>query len=347
MGAVTTVYVPLLVVSFVPMVAALYAVLDNLDRRGGKPLAVMLGSTLVWTLGQLVGTTATEYTVALYANRFMYFGVTGVTFGWFLFALLYTDYDRYVNTASVGLLLVEPLAVLGLVFTNTRQDIWVSDVVARGETLESATLACDAAICYGSSGPAFLAHTLYSYLLLGIGAVLVLRRVSDSDALHRAGVVSMVVGVLVPTLGNALSLFVLPDGAPDLTPVTFGVAGVAIVLALYRYSVVDSGPLASQANVDDRDQPAFLVDDQDTFVDCNVAGAAVLGVDADVATGSDVDAAFADQPALHDRYRDGGDVEGLELTDDLSGESYTIHTESVTAPNRTREGTLFLLENAD
>lgn len=350
MALVDTLYAATLVVSIPIIGVALYYVLDNLGKRGANPLAALLGGAIVWVSFALIYSIAPTYDVALWANRLQYVGIVINPAAWVLFALLYSDRERLVNKFSVGLLSIEPLAVLGLVFTNRSHDLWNAAVVPEGATymVDGAQVTCDAMICYGATGPAFVAHALYSYVLLLAGAALVLSRALRSDGIPRGQAASMGIAVATPLVGNILSLFVLPDSVPDLTPVTFVVLGVAVVVGLYRYSLVDIDAFSGSVAVGDRSDPAVLVDDDGAVVDLNVAGAAVLGVDADQAVGMAVDGVFAEHTALLDRYRsDPLDPGGLGVDDPISGESYRIVASEVDPDGTPRTGWLYVFSPVD
>jgi len=350
MALVDTVYAATLLGSILIIATALYYVLDNLDKRGAYPLAALLGGAIVWVSFALIHSIAPTYDVALWANRIQYIGIVVNPAAWVVFALVYSDRERLANKFTVGLLSIEPLIVLGLVFTNTSHALWNGAVVPEGTTYmaDGAQVTCDAVICYGGNGPAFIAHALYSYVLLLAGAALVLARALRSDAIPRGQAVSMGIAVAAPLIGNIFSLFVLPDSVPDLTPVTFVVMGVAVVVGLYRYSLVETDALSGTVSVGDRDDPAVLVDDDHDVVDLNVSGAAVLGIDADQAVGTAVDEAFAEHTALLDRFRSGPlEPGGLEVSDPISGEGYEVIASEVDPDGAPRTGWLYVFSPVD
>lgn len=341
----TTVFYVALMLGSVPFtLAALYKVLDSTRRRGARPLAALLVGTLVWTLSALTVELAPTFTVGLYANRIQYLGIVLVPTAFLVFALMYVDREHLVNRYSLGALSLEPLAVLALVWTNPTHGLWTQGIVPEGGTYvaDGTQATCRAVICFGDSGAAFLAHTLYSYVVLLAGAALVLWRPLRSSEVPRGQGVSMAVAVLAPLVANAASLFVLPSGFPDLTPVAFGVSGVALVVGLYRYSLVETSALSAAAAVDDRETAAVLVSDDDEVVDLNVAAATVLGVDADTAVGADAGDAFETHEALRAAHgRDHGTASGTEVADPISGERYEVDVAPVDPDGANTAGRLY------
>jgi hypothetical protein len=349
MALVETVYNALLVVSIPILVTALYYTVNRLSTRGARPIVAVLSGALIWLVFQLIQRMAPDFLVALTAYRITFFGIPIVVLGWFLFALEYTGRDHLVTRYSVAALSVEPLVVFGLVWTNTSHSLW-NEIARRGQSVTQAgvTETCQQVLCFGSQGPAFLVHTIYSYVLLAVGAVLVLIRVFRADEVQRAQAGAMIVAVAAPLVGNVLSLFVLPKTVPDLTPILFTVTGLAMVLGIYRYSLVDASPLASEADVNERDEPAFVVSDRDRIADINAAAGAVLEVDADEIVNADVEEAFEAVPELHERYASPTETpDGLTVANDLTSEQYEVNTENVSAPGDALGGTVFRLERIE
>lgn len=346
MAIAETLYNALLVISIFILAASLYYTVNHRSTRGARPLVLILSGALFWVLFRLVYGLAPDYQIALNGYRIMFLGVPLVVLGWLLFALEYTGRDHLVNRYSVAALSIEPLAVYGMVWTNTSYSLW-NTVAAKGETYlqDGVQQTCQEAICFVSNGEGFMIHTIYSYVLLAVGAALVLIRVYRADEVQRAQAGAMVVGVAAPLLGNVLSLFVLPSSVPDLTPILFTVTGLALAIGIFRYSLVDVSPLASEANIGELDQPAFVVTDRDRIADIDPADGAVLEVDTDEVVGSDIDDAFAAVPDLHEQYRTSTETpDGLRMSNDLTGESYQVTTEEVSAPGDALGGTIIILE---
>jgi len=345
-----TLYIAGLLVSIPLIGTSLYYVLDNLQLRGAQPLAVLLSGTIVWLLAAFMLTIASTFRVALWANRLQYVGIVVVPLSFAVFALLYSDREQYVNGYSIGLLSIEPIAVLALVVTSQSHDIWRESIVPSGEqyVVDGAQVTCDAVICFGPSGPGFQAHLLYSYVVLLIGAGLILSRALQSDAIPRGQAVSMLIAVVAPIVGNVASLFVLPAGAPDLTPVTFTIMGLAMVLGLYRYSLVETDALSGSVDVKTNERPAVLVDDENRIVELNIGAAAVLGVDADQVVGEDVDEVFGEQEDLLSAFEtDPLSPGGLELADPISGDRYEVTATEVSPEGTPRSGWLYVFSPFD
>jgi len=328
------------------LLAALYHVLNNTDRRGARPLVVILGGSLVWLLSALTATLAPTFEVALFANRFQYFGITALVTGFAVFALIYVGREEYVNKYSVGLLAIEPIAVLALVWTG--HPLWTEGAVGQGTqyTVDGAQVTCDATICFLGSGPAFIGHTLYSYVLLLVGSALVVLQALRSSTIPRGQAASMLVATIVPTVGNVVSIFVLPESVPDLTPVTFGVMGIALVVGLYRYSLVETDALTGAVEIHENEDGAVLV--EDAVVDLNIGAATVLGLDADNAIRTPVDEAFDEHEKLRTAHADDpATADGLTVSAPFTGETHRVNVTRVAPDGAHREGWLYEFQSRE
>lgn len=343
MALTMVVYQAILVISILITTAAMYTVLNSTDKPGARPLLLLLGGSFVWLVVTLVYTVVSTFDLALLLSKATYVGIALVPIGWFLFALEYTGRENYVKAPLVALLLLEAVAINAIVWVR-RELVWatVTDPGGPGGNTVSEVIE------FGSWGVGFYGHAAFSYALVFVGAALVFRSLLGSlSSVHRGQAISMLVAVVAPTLGNIVYLALSFAGVLtlDLTPIMFGISGGAIVVGMYRYSLVSESPLASEAGINERDVPAFVVDDDGTIVDCNVQGAAVLGVDADTVPGTPVEEAFADTPKLLTAYRSGSDDLGeVVVQDDTFGDEYTVSATEVSPAATPRTGTLFELD---
>jgi predicted DNA binding protein len=133
-------------------------------------------------------------------------------------------------------------------------------------------------------GPWFWVYFLFAYTLLVVGFVLLLRLVVVSEYFYLDQTVLVVVGILAPLTGNALSVFELaPLPGLDLTPVGFTVTGVAFGNAFLRYRLFDILPatrqLSNQAALAAVDDGVVIVGDEREILYLNDAAADILDCD--------------------------------------------------------------------
>ena len=125
-------------------------------------------------------------------------------------------------------------------------------------------------------GPWFYVHTVYSYALMLIGAVLLIRFAVRTFHLYRLQAWLLVLGacsVLIPNLLSTLKL----------TQFSYMFAGFMVMAILYgqaifRYRLLNLAPVARHTLVDMLSDGMVVVDAQETVVDLNPAMARLLGM---------------------------------------------------------------------
>jgi len=196
-----------------------------------------------------------------------------------LFAFEYTGHDEFATRRVLGALSVPWVASIGLLWTKQWHDLWWSTTIDPAHGL---------AILEFAYGPAFLAHTLYSYVIILLASALLLRLVFVSDYLYADQSALLVFGILAPVGFNVADIAILEPGAVvDLTPVVFTVSGLAFGYALFRRRLFDLVPatrrLGRNAAIGQLETGIVIVDTRHRVVYANEAAAPVLGCEPAVA----------------------------------------------------------------
>ncbi len=196
------------------------------------------------------------------------------------------DADTRILIAKVQYLGVAPIGVLWLLFTSHySRASWPSDRVLRAAIwiVPAITLALAAtneqhhvywraitevATPLGSrlvytGGPRYWVHASYSYVLMAIGTLILVRGLRRFPPPYRRQTVLMIAGALVPWASNLRYLSrALPATGLDLTPIGFTVSGACFTWALYRYRLFGLVPVARDMVVDSMDDGVLVLDAQ-------------------------------------------------------------------------------------
>ncbi|WP_440990177.1 histidine kinase N-terminal 7TM domain-containing protein [Haloarchaeobius baliensis] len=195
---------------------------------------------------------------------------------WLLFALSYAGRDRWLNRRTYAVLAVEPI-VLTLVALTTggHELLWSgSDLTT---TLGSIP------VLERELGPMYVFHALYSYVIVLVGAYVLLFRSRTQDTTFRGQAALLTVGALVPLVTNVAHLSgVGPD--LNLTGSAFTVSGVAFWLAITRYRLLDVVPVARESVIEEMRDGYVVLDDVNRVVDANPAAEALLSTSLSVGT---------------------------------------------------------------
>ncbi|WP_200530588.1 histidine kinase N-terminal 7TM domain-containing protein [Halorubrum sp. LN27] len=301
------VYVFLIAAAGVLSASLSVGALRNRDIVGALPLGILLSAVTLWSAGKLVELASPGLAATVFWANVQYLGIVVVVATWLLFALAYTGRSEWLTGRTVLLLAVEPVLVLAAVGTNGSHGLFrtSTDLVAYG-SLTGLT---------STPGPAFWIHSAYSYLLLFLGAVLILRLVARSGRLFRSQAVGLLLAVFSPWIGNGLFLAGVAPPALDTTIIGFSVTGTVLAVITVRHRLLDIVPavreVARDELIESMTDAVLVVDHRNRLVDANPAAESLLGEPIGDAVGEPIDEVF---PALADAVEgsesDGGASDG-------------------------------------
>ena len=252
---------------FASTALSIWAVAISHTRRGipgGSPFGWMMTAVALWSftsgLHTLAGDTATRIAIA----KIQYLGIAPIGVLWLLFTSEYSRAEWLSNRLLCGALWIVPAITLVLAATNdVHHAFWIA-------ITEVATPSGTRLVYTG--GPWYWLNAAYSYLLIAVGTVTLVRGLQRVPPPYRRQTVLMIVGALVPWLSNLLYLTrALPASGLDLTPLGFTVSGACFAWALYRNRLFGVVPVARGMVVDSMDAGVLVLDAQRRIVDINAA----------------------------------------------------------------------------
>lgn len=198
-----------------------------------------------------------------------YFGVVSLSTLWLLLALRYTGREKWLASAKLRLLFIVPILTLLAIWTNEAHGLmWHQVVIDPSDPFP---------ILYWMRGVWFWVFTVYTYLLLLLGTILLIETVVRSHDLYRGQAVVLLIGALVPWIGNALYLFGFDlFGRLVPTPVLFTFTGVAMAWGLFRFQLLDIVPVAREAVLESMSDAVIVLDEQNRIVDLNAAAQSLI-----------------------------------------------------------------------
>ncbi|NIV29503.1 MAG: GAF domain-containing protein, partial [Anaerolineae bacterium] len=147
-------------------------------------------------------------------------------------------------------------------------------------------------------------HAVYTYLVLLFGIALLVQAFVRSPRLYRVQAGVLLIGALVPLVGDVLSTYDLITFPLDLTPFTFAIAGLAVAWGIFRFRLFDIVPVARSAVVDSMGGGVLVLDMHNRIVDINRAAQNIIDYPASEVVGQPIAQILVDRPDLIERYRD-------------------------------------------
>jgi PAS domain S-box-containing protein len=268
-------------------------------RRGAPgvgPLTVLMLGVALWSLAYAFSLAQVALSAQLFWVNISYLGIGLVPASWLAFALEYVGLGAWLTRRRLALLAIEPLLALALALTNDLHLLFRSQVrlldVGTYLVLESVL------------GPAFWLHTVYSYLLTGVGTFLLLRNFMRMPRVYRRQASALLVAVCAPWVGNIVYLSGLnPFPYLDFTPFAFSISAVALAWDLLRFHLFEIVPIARSTVLENMEDGVIVIDAHNRLIDINPAAQRISNQRVDTIIGRPAAEVFADWAELVERYR--------------------------------------------
>lgn len=254
-----------LFLSFLSCLAVVVFVWRRREKRGAWPIIGFMLAMAQWSLTYAIHWLVVEPQQRWFWLNMTYFGAVTVPTAFFLFALVYTYREQWLTRRLMALLLIQPLVVLILLWTDHWHGFFFS-----GQRAPDASVFLD-------GGPGFWLNVGYSYLLILIGFVMLLQMYAQVRDPYRKQVRIILLGALLPWLGSIFSLAGIRPPGLDLTPLFFVLSGILFTIGLFRTQLLDLVPVAHSRLIATMADGLLVLDTADRIVDINPSAAALFG----------------------------------------------------------------------
>lgn len=263
---------------------------------GAMPLALLLLAAAEWSGCYALEMTSRDRSFAFFCARMGYLGIVTVPGAWLALTLQYTGRENWLARRRWLLLTIEPALTWLVAWTNDLHGLLWSrfERVTQGPYILTSV----------THGAWWWVHFAYSYLLLILGAVLLVRELFRIQPPYRGQIIALLSGVLLPWLANALYIFGLNPLHPvDLTPLAFALAGLPMLWAISRLRLLDIVPIARHIVVDGMADGVIVLDMQGRIVDLNPAAESIFRRPARELIGRPIQQVVTRRTDLIERFR--------------------------------------------
>ncbi len=118
-------------------------------------------------------------------------------------------------------------------------------------------------------GNYFIVHSLYTYILLFISVVILLRTSFKTSGLFSRQSILIALGSFIPVAINVLGTAKIIDMDVFLTPITFTIPVLFYGVAIFRFNLLNISPIALQRVVDVMSDSYLVLDTDENIVDYN------------------------------------------------------------------------------
>ena len=118
-------------------------------------------------------------------------------------------------------------------------------------------------------GPYMVIHNIYSYILLGLGIIYMLKFSIKNSGFFSKQSLLIVLGVSVPVIVNILGTFKIITMSIYVTPITFTITIICCAIAIFKFQFLNVTPIALQKIVDRISDGYVVLDDNNVITDFN------------------------------------------------------------------------------
>ncbi len=249
---------------------AIYIFRREGSGRASKTGAILLLASAAWILGGAYEAGSLNLTSKILWDKLQFVGLLIIPTGWVIYIQQYTGGENWLTRRRLALLSIPPLVFILLVLTNENHHLIWSSVDLPQVALNS-HLVKDRAL-------GFWVIVLYSYLMLGVGAFILVRMLVRSRRIHSWQASVLLIAIFSLGLISLLDIAGLQlDPQVDSTALALAITMPLIAWGMWR---IKSGELVSVARgavVEGMNDAVIVLDAENRIVDLNPAAARIIG----------------------------------------------------------------------
>ncbi len=234
---------------------------------GAVALVVCMLGVGLWSAFYTLQWTQTGPAAMRTFDHLIYLGVVLVPVGWLALAIAVTKGRQWFTPRRVALLAVEPVLVQVAIWLPSLDHLFFAQQFPQGVAPVSLHL---------RFGVLFWVHSLYSYVLIAAGFVVLARARRRAGSALRRQSKTMLLACAFPFVANLISITGASDRGSwlrdyDLTPVGFALTGMLAAWALFGQHLFDLVPIARSLVVDTIGDGVLVTDAAGRVTDANPA----------------------------------------------------------------------------
>ena len=267
-------------------------------KRGATAWSMTMLFCAIFAIGACLEIAFAIPVLKLAMNRVIYIGTTGFIFFWGIFAIQYSNEDRWLNRITISLLAIVPLLTLCLAFFAEQHPL----LYRAYEFVYIDGLIMGQVAAYGTL---FWVWLIYSYFVLIGSWLLLLRSAFRSHAIFRAQTWMVILASGAPMMSYVTQMAGFNFLAPfDPTALIMAFSGVIMLLAMSHYRFMDIVPVAYDLIFKNVNSGIILVDLKGRIAGINPAAERILSHNEKDVLGTAAEKVFANQQQFVEHFQD-------------------------------------------
>ena len=264
---------------------------------GASYLAAILLCAAIWSFGYSMELANSEKQVICLWLKFEYLGIAFLPLFCLMFAFRYAGLDRWLTPRNIAAMAAVPVFTLLLNWTNEWHGLLYSKIDLY--SLNGMTLLATA------KGIWYWVNIAYTYVSLLLTTWLLVRVSWRRGPLYRSQILIILLATLLPWLANILYLTGLsPFPNLDLSPFTFSVMGIVLILGLFHFRIFNVVPVVRDTLIENMSDGVLALNNEYVLVDINPAARRLTGLSPSSSIGRDIDTLLSSWPEFLSSCRD-------------------------------------------
>jgi PAS domain S-box-containing protein len=258
---------------------------------GASYFSFLMAVVAIWSFAYIFEIAAPDLATKVLWAKVEYLGIVCAPVAFTLFAYTFTETKTHLKYDGLPIFMIIPIVTLIFVFTNDIHQMYWSKTY-----LDSSGhfLILDHGFWY-------YVNSLYSYLLLLMGAIIFIRLYMRTKNIYREQVIAVMVGVMAPWVANILYILNLtPIKYLDYTPFAFMISGVVFAWGFFHSKFLDLVPVARSTVIEGMVDLILVFDAKGRVVEANPAAIKMMAHGSPKILGQPMQDLFKDWPELLD-----------------------------------------------
>jgi len=283
----------LMVAGLICLLTGLLVVQTRRNALGAIPLTILMFSLSWWDITYSLFWAKAPAPFPNFWLYITYIGAMTVPEALLTFAMQLSGLKDWLRWPFITALCAEPIAVIALLFT----DPWHGLFFGGKDTHNIGMIM--------ASGPVYWANIIFSYILVLVSCILLVRRFLRISGIYRWQLGVILIGIAIPWINSFIFIFGLsPFPNADNTPLSFSISGLAFAYALLRYRLLDIIPIARHVLIESMNDGVMVLDVHNRLVDINPAAQQVIDPSGKSWIGKSVEKAFSAWSEVVDAFHD-------------------------------------------
>ncbi len=247
------------------------------------PFTLIMLFGAMWNVCSAMEIVSSQLPVKILWAELRFLPVTAIGLSWFVIALNRSGTPAWLTRARLLAFAIEPVIVVALSLTSQWHKLFRYAYAVNAEA--------PVAVLRYANGPFFYLHMAYTYGMLALTFIILIRSLRRSYAFHARNTALVIFGVsamIVPEL--LYQVGITPVQGVNFTPVFLVVTGVSGAVAFFEFRILELLPIAGGTVVRTIQDPVLVFDMQDRLIEFNPRAGEILGLAQAVHVGQTLDA---------------------------------------------------------